>query len=151
MKAFFNFTEALKAELESNELINSVSLGDLSEVAILKRDVFPMAHTVISTGAISSSTATLSVSILFLDVVDDNPEGDEGFYGNDNEHFIHNSMLAAATKTYQELHRGDFYAQGFEVLDDAQVEFFSERFEDKLAGVSISFNISLTNNVDLCS
>lgn len=150
MKALFNFTEALRNELESNALINSTSLGDLSEVAIMKRDVFPMAHTVLTTGTISSATSQLYVSILFLDVVDENPVEDSGFYGNDNESYIHNSMLAAATKTYQEMARGDLYAQGYQVEDDAEIEFFSERFEDKLAGVAISFYVTINNNIELC-
>jgi len=60
-------------------------------------------------------------------------------------------MFAAATKTVQELMRGDTYSQGFQVEDDnVAVEFFSERFEDKLAGVGIDMTVTIKNTLDLC-
>jgi len=62
-----------------------------------------------------------------------------------------NSMFSAATKTVQELMRGELYADGFQVdEDDVSVEFFSERFEDKLAGVGIDFTVAIKNTLDLC-
>lgn len=148
MKALLNLTEAIRAELESNELINSVSFGDMSDVDLDKQSMFPMAHISLSTAQIGSATSTLGVSILFLDVVDETKERDE-FYKS-NEQFIWNSMLAAATKTIQELQRGDLYSNLYQVEDDVTAEFFSERFEDKLAGVGVDMNVVISNKVDLC-
>ena len=59
-------------------------------------------------------------------------------------------MLAAATKTTQELKRGNLYEQGYQVEEDAEIEFFSDRFEDKLAGVGLDLTVTIQNNVDLC-
>tara|TARA_R110000737_G_scaffold343607_2_gene369770 strand:- start:1823 stop:2005 length:183 start_codon:yes stop_codon:yes gene_type:complete len=60
-------------------------------------------------------------------------------------------MFAAATKTIQELMRGDLYAQGFQVEDESvSIEFFSERFEDKLAGCGMEFTVIIKNTLDLC-
>ena len=151
MKAFQNFTSALRAELEDNLLLNSATFGDIAEVEIFKRDLLPLAHTTIETGSISSATTILRVNIIFMDIVDENPKEDlDRFYGNDNEHWILNNMLTAATKTIQELLRGDLYSQGFHVEDDADLEFFSERFEDKMAGVTLSFDVTINNNLTLC-
>ena len=69
-----------------------------------------------------------------------------GFY----ENYIMNSMFAAATKTIQELTRGDLYRQQFQIEDDVEVEFFSERFEDKLAGCGVDFTVTINNKLDLC-
>ena len=33
---------------------------------------------------------------------------------------------------------------------EAQVEFFADRFEDKLAGVSIDFRVELSNISEVC-
>jgi hypothetical protein len=148
MKALLNLTEAIRAELEGNELINSVSFGDMSDVDLDKQSMFPMAHISLSTAQIGSATSTLGVSILFLDVVDETKERDE-FYKS-NEQFIWNSMLAAATKTVQELKRGDLYANLYQVEEDVTAEFFSERFEDKLAGVGLDMSVTIVNNIDLC-
>lgn len=148
MKALLNLTDAIRTELNNNKLINSVTFGTLDEVELLKRDNYPLAHVGISTGTIDSSTSVLEVNILFLDVVDVSNENQDTF--NDDEIYKLNNMLAAATKTAQELQRGNLYEQGFQVDEDASVEFFSDKFEDKLAGVGLDLSITIQNNADLC-
>ncbi len=151
MKALYNFTKALRDELEANVLLNSATFGDLAEVEIFKRELLPLAHTTINNGTISSATSTLTVSVIFMDVVDENPkEGDDRFLGNDNEHWVLNNMFTAASKTLQELKRGDLYAEGFQVEDEGTIEFFSERFEDRMAGITLTFDVTINNNLTLC-
>lgn len=148
MRALLNLTDAIKTELTNNKLVNSVTFGTLDEVELLKRDNYPLAHVGISTGSIESSTSELEVNILFLDVVDISNENEDTF--NDDEIYKLNNMLAAATKTAQELQRGNLYEQGFQLEEGASVEFFSDRFEDKLAGVGLDLTITIQNSTDLC-
>jgi hypothetical protein len=148
MKSLLNLTNAIKTELTNNKLINSVTFGNIDEVELLKQDIYPLAHVGISTGSISDATSEIEVSILFLDIVDVSNDNEEDF--NDSEIYKLNNMLAAATKTTQELKRGNLYEQGYQVEEDADVEFFSDRFEDKLAGVGLDLNITIQNSVDLC-
>lgn len=148
MRALLNLTDAIKTELTNNKLVNSVTFGTLDEVELLKRDNYPLAHVGISTGSIESSTSELEVNILFLDVVDLSNENEDTF--NDDEIYKLNNMLAAATKTAQELQRGNLYEQGFQLEEGASVEFFSDRFEDKLAGVGLDLTITIQNSTDLC-
>ena len=148
MKSLLNLTNAIKDELTNNKLINSVTFGNIDEVELLKQDIYPLAHVGISTGTIGDSTSDIEVSILFLDIVDVSDDNEAEF--NDSEMYRLNSMLAAATKTTQELKRGNLYEQGYQVEDDAEIEFFSDRFEDKLAGVGLDLTVTIQNNVDLC-
>lgn len=153
MNNIFKLTDALKAELESNVLINSVTYGDLFDVDLLKMNTFPLAHVGMSTANISteSGVAFVNMSILLLDVVDESKDVEvDHFYGNENEHYIMNSMFAVASKTLAELSRGQLHKDGFQLEDSATVEFFSERFEDKLAGVGIDFTVTIKNTIDLC-
>lgn len=152
MKNIFNLTDKIKTELEANQLINQVSFGDLFEVDLLKQNIFPLAHVGMTTAQIGKGVAYVNMSILFLDVVDESKKDQtDQFYGNDNEHFVLNSMFSAATKTVQELMRGDLYSDGFQIEEDTvSVEFFSERFEDKLAGVGVDFTVTIKNTLDLC-
>ena len=151
MKALYNFTKALRDELEANVLLNSATFGDLAEVEIFKRELLPLAHTTINNGTIDDSTATLTVSVIFMDVVDENPkESDDRYLGNDNEHWVLNNMFTAATKTLQELKRGALHNQLFQVEEEATIEFFSERFEDRMAGVTLTFDVTISNNLTLC-
>ena len=152
MNNIFKLTDAIKEELQSNALINQVTFGDLFEVDLLKKNIFPLAHVGMASARIGEGVAYVDLSILFLDIVDEQKqENTDQFYGNDNEHFVLNSMFAAATKTVQELMRGDLYSDGFQLeQDDVSLEFFSERFEDKLAGVGLDMTIAIRNTLDLC-
>lgn len=152
MNNIFKLTDKIKEELQANKLINQVTFGDLFEVDLLKKNIFPLAHVGMSSARIGEGVAYIDLSILFLDIVDEQKqEQTDQFYGNDNEHYVLNSMFAAATKTVQELMRGDLYSDGFQLeSDDVSIEFFSERFEDKLAGVGLDMTITIKNTLDLC-
>ncbi len=152
MNNIFKLTDKIKTELQENKLINQVTFGDLFEVDLLKKNIFPLAHVGMSAARIGQGVAYVDLSILFLDIVDEQKqEKTDQFYGNDNEHYVLNTMFAAATKTVQELMRGDLYADGFQLeQDDVSLEFFSERFEDKLAGVGLDMTITIKNTLDLC-
>lgn len=152
MNNIFKLTDKIKEELEGNAIVNSVSFGDLFDLELEKQDLYPMAHVGMTTARMGQGVLEVDMSILFLDVVDEvKTEQTDKFYGNDNEHYVINNMLSAATKTVQELMRGDLYADGFQVEQDTvEVEFFSERFKDKLAGCGVSFSVTIKNTLDLC-
>ena len=152
MNYIFKLTDAIKEELQSNELINQVTFGDLFEVDLLKQNIYPLAHVGMTSAQIGQGVAYVEMSILFLDIVDESTtEQTDQFYGNDNEHYVLNTMFAAATKTIQELMRGDLHNQGFQVeAENINMDFFSERFEDKLAGVGVDFTVTIKNTLDLC-
>lgn len=153
MNNIFKLTDALKAELEGNTLINSVTYGDLFDVDLLKMNTFPLAHVGMTTASLSteSGVAYVNMSLLLLDIVDESKDVEvDHFYGNENEHYILNSMFAVATKTLAVLSRGQLHSDGFQVEEGANIEFFSERFEDKLAGVGVDFTVAIKNTIDLC-
>lgn len=151
MNNIFKLTDAIKNELESNALIKQVTYGDLFEVDLLKQNIFPLAHVGMTGASIRDGVAYVQMSILFLDVVDESKnEQIDQFYGNDNENYVINSMFAAATKTVRELQRGNLYRDQFQIEEDVTVEFFSERFEDKLAGCGIDFTVAINNTLDIC-
>ena len=148
MNSLFSLTDAIKSELDSNVLLNSVSYGDVDEIELLKTNRYPLAHVGISTGTISDSTSTIEVSVIFIQQVDEVKAQEDSF--NDSELYAQNNMLAAATRLVQVLKRGDLYAQGFQLEDDATVDFFGDRFTDKVAGVTVDMSITIKNAASVC-
>ena len=148
MNSLFALTDAIKNELDSNVLLNSVSYGDVDEIELLKTNRYPLAHVGISTGTISDSTSTIEVSVIFIQQVDDVKTQEDSF--NDSELYAQNNMLAAATRLVQVLKRGDLYAQGFQLEDDATVDFFGDRFTDRVAGVTVDMSITIKNAASVC-
>lgn len=151
MNTIYKLTEKIQTELNSNVLLNTVSYGDIDDLLLDKRNLYPVAHVNLTGATLSSATANVSVSVMLMDIVDINKDKkDDIFRGNDNEQDVLNAMLAAGSKLVTELKRGDLYADGFQLEDDASVEFFTDRFEHKIAGVALTFNVTLSNNVTLC-
>tara|TARA_R110002012_G_scaffold44251_3_gene118901 strand:+ start:439 stop:894 length:456 start_codon:yes stop_codon:yes gene_type:complete len=151
MNTIYKLTEAIQTELESNVLINTVSYGDIDDLLLDKRNVYPVAHVNLVGATLSSATANVSVSVMIMDIVDINKsKTPDAFRGNDNEHDVLNQCTVAASKLVTELKRGQLYADGFQVEGDANVEFFTDRFEHKIAGVAVTFDVILSNNIDLC-
>lgn len=151
MNTLYNLTERLQSLLEGNALINTASYGDIDAVDLDKQTIFPLAHLNLTEGTIGSSTASVGVSLLLMDIVDESKTEDvDKFIGNDNELDVLNSMLAAGTKIVQEFIRGTEYSNFIQMDGDASFEFFADRFENKLAGVSIDFQVTIRNSADLC-
>jgi len=148
MNSLFALTDAIKNELDANVLLNSVSYGDVDEIELLKTNRYPLAHVGISTGTISDSTSTIEVSVIFIQQVDEVKTQEDSF--NDSELYAQNNMLAAATRLVQVLKRGDLYAQGFQLEDDATVDFFGDRFTDRVAGVTVDMSITIKNAASVC-
>jgi len=148
MNSLFALTDAIKNELDNNVLLNSVTYGDVDEIELLKSNRYPLAHVGISTGTISDSTSEINLSIIFIQQVDDVKEQEDSF--NDSELYAQNNMLSAATRLVQVLKRGDLYQQGFQLEEDATLEFFGDRFTDRVAGVTIDMTITIKNQASVC-
>lgn len=151
MNTIYKLTEKIQQELDSNVLINTVSYGDIDDLLLDKRNVYPVAHVNLTGATLSSSTANVSVSVMIMDVVDINSnKAVSKFRGNDNEQDVLNQCTAAASKLVTELKRGTLFSEGYQLEGDANLEFFTDRFEHKIAGVALTFEVVLSNNVNLC-
>jgi len=148
MNSLFALTDAIKNELDSNVLLNSVTYGDVDEIELLKSNRYPLAHVGISTGTISDATSEINLSVIFIQQVDEVKEQEDSF--NDSELYAQNNMLSAATRLVQVLKRGDLYQQGFQLNEDATVEFFGDRFTDRVAGVTVDMTVTIKNQASIC-
>ena len=148
MNSLFALTDAIKNELDSNVLLNSVTYGDVDEIELLKSNRYPLAHVGISTGTISDATSDINLSVIFIQQVDDVKDQEDSF--NDSELYAQNNMLSAATRLVQVLKRGDLYQQGFQLEENATVEFFGDRFTDKVAGVTVDMTVTIKNQASIC-
>ena len=72
------------------------------------------------------------------------------FDGNDNELYVLNTMMAVLNRVYELLRRGTLYTDAFQVDGNPTAEFFTERFENKLAGATLSCDILIGNSATIC-
>jgi hypothetical protein len=86
-----------------------------------------------------------------MDIVDiSKDETTDNFRGNDNEQDILNTQISVLNRLYEKLRRGNLYDDNYQVEGSPNVEPFIDRFENKLAGWTMTVNINTPNTMTVC-
>lgn len=152
MKGFYNLTTKLKETLEAEPFVNTVTSGSLDDVDLNKQNIFPLAHIIVNSVSIGERVLTCNVSMLAMDIVDISiDETTDKFVGNDNEQDVLNTMLALSTRVVNLMQRGTLYTDLYQIEGDVSCEPFVDRFENKLAGWTSTFDVLIQNDMTVCS
>ena len=151
MKGFYSVTDKIKTLLNAEPFVNTVTFGSIDDVDLDKQSIFPLSHVIVNNAVVGTKTTTFSVSILAMDLVDiSNDEVTDVFVGNDNEQDVLNTQLALLTRVINDLQRGDSYTDKYQVEADVTCEPFVDRFENKLAGWTATFDVVVINDMTVC-
>lgn len=151
MNTYFKVIEDIKTALSAEPFINKVSQGDIYEVDLSKKTLFPLAHLIIDKIDIQTNRIQLSLSLLLMDIVDLSKESSSDLIrGNDNELDAINNMVNVAARLQAVLAKTDTYNANYELEGLFSCTPFKERFENNLAGVSADFTINLSNDMTKC-
>ncbi len=152
MKGFYNVTKELKTALAAEPFVNTVTFGSLDDVDLNKQTIFPLSHIIVNNTTVGTKTLTFNISILSMDIVDISKEATTDiFVGNDNEQDVLNTQLGLLTRIINILQRGDLYTELYQVQGDVSCEPFVDRFENKLAGWTATFDVVVQNDMTICS
>jgi hypothetical protein len=151
MKGFYQVTDKIKTLLNAEPFVNTVSFGSIDDVDLDKQGIFPLSHIIVNNAVVGTRTTTFNISILAMDIVDiSTDEVTDTFVGNDNEQDVLNTQLALLTRIINELQRGDSYTDKYQVDANVTCEPFVDRFENKLAGWSATFDVIVQNDMTVC-
>lgn len=148
---YFDIIDKLKQHFENDPLVNTITQGDIFDIDINKQNIFPLVHLIINQVTFEENVLRYSISILAMDVVDiTKDETVSKFEGNDNELYVLNTMLAVQNRCYELVRRGALFTDGFQVDGTPVCEPFTERFENKVAGFTMTFDILIGNSATIC-
>ena len=151
IRGYYLLTEAIKNALLSDINVNTVTEGDLFDIDLSKQSIFPLSHLIINNVTAQESVLRFNISILSMDIVDESKEPTTDiFIGNNNEQDVLNTQLAVLNKLVQVLRRGDLYSSQYQLEGDASLEPFVDRFENKVAGWTATFDILVNNDIEIC-
>jgi hypothetical protein len=151
MNGYFYIVNKLKTYLKENPLINTVTIGDIFAVDLEKQTMFPLSHIIVNNATIAEVTTSLNLSILFMDIVDDSKqEITDVWEGNDNEQDVLNTRLTVAQRLVADLMRGSLYSSQVLIVGDPSAEPFTDRFENKIAGWTLTFDVIVPNEMSIC-
>jgi len=151
MSTFYEITQAIKNKLQEDLFVNTVTTGDIFKVDLNKHTIFPLSHIIVNSVAYAGAVLNYNISILCMDIVDESKSlTTDIFLGNDNEQDVLNTQLAVVNRFLELLSRGDL-ADDYELVNNsANIEFFTERFENKIAGVTVTFDMAIENRMTKC-
>jgi hypothetical protein len=151
MNGFYQFTTKIKDTLNLDPFVNTVTYGDIFQVDLSKQTIFPLSHLVVNNVTKESNIMRFNISILAMDIVDmTKDETTDVFVGNDNTHDIWHTQLKVLDRLTELLRRGSIVSDGYQLDGNPTFEQFTERFENYLAGWTVTFDVLVGNDMTIC-
>ena len=151
MSTFYEITTAIKEQLQLDAFVNTVTMGDIFKVDLNKQTIFPLSHIIANNASYQGSIWNYNISILCMDIVDESKELiTDIFVGNDNEQDVLSTQLMVINRFLEVLRRG-LLADDYELIGNPSIEFFVDRFENKIAGVTATFDMAIANTMTICN
>ena len=148
---YFDIIDKLKTHFDNDVLVNTVTQGNLFDIDLSKQTIFPLVHIIVNTASLEGNVVRYNISILAMDIVDIAKDEEENkFDGNDNELYVLNTQLQVLTRCYELLLRGDLWTDKFQIDGNPTCEPFVDRFENKLAGWTMTTDILIPNGMTIC-
>ena len=105
----------------------------------------------VNSATMQNNVWNFSLSLLCMDIVDESKNFADGipqeFRGNNNEQDVFNTQLAVANRLLELLLRGDLYVDKYQLDGNPTLEPFVDRFENRLAGWAVTFDVIVINDM----
>jgi len=151
MKGFYQVTTAIKDQLYKDIFVNTVSSGDIFEIDLNKQTIFPLSHIIVNNATYNGNTWLFNISVLCMDVVDfSKTEQTDQFLTNDNEQDVLHTQLMVINRLLEVLRRGSLFDDLYQLQGTPNCEPFVDRFENKIAGWTVTFDVMVANEMTSC-
>lgn len=149
MNTYFKVIDDLKAAAIAEPFVNKVTQGDISDVDLDRSSIYPLCHLSILNSTIAPGAVSLDISVILMDIVDTIAE-DTDVTGSSNEMNVINTQLNVASRLHAMLERKADFRETYQLDTPFTCEFFTERFENDLAGVTATFTVTMRNTMTSC-
>ena len=151
MNTYFKVIDDLQEAAIAEPFVNKVTQGDITEIDLNRSNIYPLCHLQVQNATINANTMTVDVGVILMDLVDfSKEENTSELRGNNNEIDVLNTQLAVAARLHAVLERKSDYRNSYQLDTPFTCEFFTERFENNLAGVAASFTVTMPNTMTSC-
>ena len=152
VRGFYQITEEIESALLSDENVNTVTTGDITDIDLSKNSIYPISHVTVNNANLEENLIRFNISVISMDLVDvSKSETTDIFVGNNNEQDVLNTQLAVVNKVVQKLRQGTLYQNKFQLDNNPTCEFFTDSFDHQVAGVAATIDIVIPNDIDICN
>lgn len=155
MQGFYNVTTTIQEQLLLDKNVKTVTYGDIMDVDLDKQTIFPLSHFNVGNATLNGNVWAFDFNLLCMDIVDETKnyraqDSTGAFRLNTNEQDIWNTQLAVGNRLMEILRRGELYVEKYQLIGSPTMQPFTDRFENKLCGWSISLTIEIPNDMTIC-
>lgn len=151
MNGFYYVIHKLRDYIKETGFVNSVSTGDIFEVDLVKQTIYPLSHIIVNNASPKEFVTSYNISILFMDIVEISKDLPVNLFDNNTNMLdILNDQITIAQRLVSSLKRGDLFSNLIQIDGDPLCEPFTDRFENKVAGWTLTFDIIVPNNMTIC-
>ena len=151
MTGYYELLDKLKTHFDADVIVNTVTQGDIFKVDLSKQTIFPLVHIMVNNCTLDERTTTWNISLIAMDIVDlSKSVTTDIFLGNDNEVDVLNTQQAVLNRAYEIIKHGSLAYDLFMVEGTASLEPFTERFENYMAGWTMTFDVVTPNEMTIC-
>ena len=143
MSGYIEILEAIKNELNSYGMLNSITRGTTDGIDLNKQTIFPMAHIYITQGTPNGPAIDWNVTIWILDVEDYNATNIT------NLDYIHNTTFDIGLRLHESFKRGDSWTAGYDLVN-LTMNAIEKAYENNLAGWQLTATIQGPNKMSIC-
>lgn len=147
---YFDLVDKLKQHLDADPIVNTTSKGDIFKIDLSKNSIFPICHILVNSVTLEGQVTRYSVSVIAMDLVDFSKTEGDAYEGNNNEAYVLNTQLQVLSRLSEMLRRGELMHDGFHLDGSPRCEPFTDRFENVVAGWTLSCDILTFNNMSVC-
>ena len=138
----YSLINKIKEALLEEPFVNTVTEGDIFDVDVAKRTLFPLSHIIVNSATHQGNTIQFNVSIIMMDLLNQKDES--------NKVDVWNTQMSVGVRVLDRLNRGDLRSDFWELTGSPSFEPFTERFENDLAGWTVTFDVLVRNSMTIC-
>ena len=151
MTGYYELLNKLTTHFDADVIVNTVTQGDIFKVDLSKQTIFPLVHIMVNNCTLDERTTTWNISLIAMDIVDLSKSATTDlFLGNDNEVDVLNTQQAVLNRAYEIIKHGSLAYDLYMVEGTANLEPFTERFENYMAGWTMTFDVVTPNEMTIC-
>jgi hypothetical protein len=131
--------------------VNQVTEGDLYDIDLSKQTIFPLSHIMVNNVSILPNVLKANITIIAMDIVDiSKSEVTDIFKDNNNRQDVLNTQLIMLSRIVAQLTNGETFEDNYQLEGEPSCEPFTDRFENLLAGWTMTFDVLIPNEMTSC-
>jgi len=151
MSGYYTLIDTLRTLLIGSPFVNQVTEGDLYDIDLSKQTIFPLSHIMVNNVSILPNVLKANITIIAMDIVDVSKEDvTDIFKNNNNRQDVLNTQLIMLSRIVAQLTNGETFEDNYQLEGEPSCEPFTDRFENLLAGWTMTFEVLIPNEMTSC-